>query len=168
VRVAGYLAALLWLAAGSTAAASTAGPADGRFDDAKFCTDALSAGKPALPADSHRRCMIAIANTYLDAEQATASADGMATTDDVSRHLLGTQPDFQAGNRARLIWEMRQSTVKALDNRDWVVDGDQVWVIYDGYLKTNPMPVHFPMGERITVDKGLVKEIILLVPDGVQ
>jgi hypothetical protein len=132
------------------------------------CSTALAAGKPALSAEDHRRCMIAVAESYLDAEQGSAPADQAQLADDVSRHLLGTEPDHQAGNRARLVWEMGQTILGSLKDREWALEGDVVYVIYNAALKTNPAPARFAFSERLTIEKGLIRDIVLLAPSGIQ
>ena len=58
---------LLALIAAAIAPAQAADP-NSAYDDGPACSKLLAA-KTALPADAHRRCIIAIATTYVDAEE---------------------------------------------------------------------------------------------------
>jgi hypothetical protein len=144
------------------AARFAAGADDSRYDDAAFCSKWLA--DPALrafPADAHRRCVIAIASTYINAEENSLPPDRQLFADDVSRHHIGSSPDFQPGNKARIIAENSHAVIAKIANRRWTVDGDQAWILYDGYLKDSPAAPAFYVAERITVEKGLIKEILV-------
>ena len=141
---------------------------DSRYDDPKACSKLLAAGSPSLSADAHKQCMIAIVSAYLAAEQGTLSPDQVPFADDVARHKLGRPAIFAPGNRARVVAALDQSIIGAIKNREWAIEGDQAWVNYDGYLEIDPAPVKFPFTERITIEKGLIKEINLIVAYGLQ
>src|SRR5689334_15664191 len=65
------------------------------------CSQKLAQGAK-LSATEHRDCMIAIASTYIDAEENTITPDKQLVSGDVSRHSLGTPPAYAAGNGAKL------------------------------------------------------------------
>jgi hypothetical protein len=109
----------------------------------------------------HRRCVIAVASTYIDAEENSLPPEKQLLADDVSRHRIGTPPSFAPGNRARLIAENSHAVIAAIRNRRWTVDGNEAWVLYDGYLKTNPDRIGFYVAERITLKDGLIREILV-------
>jgi hypothetical protein len=118
---------------------------------------ATSAGQSAY----RRNCVLAVASTYIDAEENSAPAESQILADDVSRHRIGTPPDFQPGNRAKLIADNRHEVIAAIRNRRWTIEGDEAWIRYDGYLKKDPSKVGFYVAERITLDKGLIREILV-------
>jgi hypothetical protein len=105
--------------------------------------------------------VLAIATTYIDVEENSLSAEKQLVADDVSRHRMGTAPDHKPGNRAKLIADMSHSVIAAIKNRQWTVEGNQAWILYDGYLKTDPENPGFYVSERITVENGLIKEILV-------
>ncbi len=51
--------------------------------------------------------------------------------------------------------------IAAIRNRRWTVEGDTAWILYDGYLKKDPDKIGFYVAERITLQKGLVHEILV-------
>ena len=134
----------------------------GRYDDPHFCSTQLAGLGAALlsPAD-HRRCVIAIASTYIDAEENSIAPEQQLFADDISRHLIGKDPDFRAGNAQKIVAESSHSVIGAIKNRRWTVDGDQAWILYDGYLKSDPSKPGFYVAERLTIEKGLIKEILV-------
>lgn len=144
------------------AAVTPASVSDARYDDGPFCSKWLAEheGKPQSPED-HRRCIIAVAGTYIAGEENSASPEQQLFTEGVSRHRIGTQPNFAAGNRAKLMAENSHSVIAAIRNRRWSVDGADAWVLYDGYLKADPAKPGFYVAERITVERGLIKEILV-------
>ena len=109
----------------------------------------------------HRHCVIAVASTYIDAEENSISPEKQLFTDDVSRHRIGTSPNFMIGNKAKLIAENSHKVISAIKNRRWTVDVDTAWILYDGYLKAKPDQIGFYVAERITLEQGLIKEILV-------
>ena len=134
----------------------------GRYDDAVYCSNWLR-DHPHEPLSSDRRkhCVIAVATTYIDAEENSLPPEKQLFADDVSRHHIGTAPNFAPGNRARLFAEDSHNVIAAIRNRRWTVDGDTAWILYDGYLKKNPDKIGFYVAERITLEKGLIHEILV-------
>jgi len=162
----GVIAALLAAAAFHPARAQ---PVASQYDDPAFCSRALaSVTDHPLADDLHRRCMIAIAGAYLDAEANPALAAKAPIAEDAARHLLGREAVHASGGRAGILAALDQSYIASIKNRSWSVEGDVAWVIYDAALRTDPAPTPYHLGERITIEKGLIREIILLAASGVQ
>jgi hypothetical protein len=134
----------------------------GRYDNAGFCSKWLR-DHPREPLSSERRrhCVIAVATTYIDAEENSLAPEKQLFADDVSRHRIGTPPNFAAGNRAKLFAEDSHKVIAAIRNRRWTVEGDTAWILYDGYLKKDPDKIGFYVAERITLEKGLIHEILV-------
>jgi len=137
-------------------------PAYQRYDDPVFCSNWLRThlGEPAS-SDRRRHCVIAVATTYIDAEENSLPPEKQLFADDVSRHHIGTPPNFAPGNRARLMAEDSHKVISAIRNRRWTVEGDTAWILYDGYLKKDPDKIGFYVAERITLEKGLIREILV-------
>lgn len=135
---------------------------DGRYDNAAFCSKWLQESGGLAQGSEHRRsCVIAVASTYINAEENSLSPDNQLFTDDVSRHRIGAPPNFMPGNRAKLMEENSHQVIAAIKNRRWTVDGDEAWILYDGYLRKNPDKIGFYVAERITLEKGLIREILV-------
>lgn len=151
------------LLAGIAAAAPTFGQAPtSRYDDPQTCSRLLASGEGAsLPTAAHRLCVIAIASTYIDAEENSIPPERQLLADDVSRHMVGKQADFKAGNARKIIADNSHAVIGAIKNRQWVVDGNQAWILYDGYLKSDPSKPGFNVAERLTIEHGLIKEILV-------
>jgi hypothetical protein len=150
---------MLWAFAHCATAAS---PASGSFADALACSVWLAAhgGRIDDPTEN-RRCVVAVATTYIDAEENSIPPERQLFADGVSRHQLGVAPVFAPGNRAKLMAENSHEVITAIRNRQWTVDGDQAWILYDGYLKKDPEKIGFYVAERITVERGLIREILV-------
>jgi hypothetical protein len=146
---------------GSAAGAASPPLGHARYDDAGFCSRWLADHGDAPQSSNHRRCVIAVASTYIDAEENSLPPEKQLFADDVSRHRIGTNPNFMAGNRAKLMAENSHAVIGAIRNRRWTVDGDVAWILYDGYLKSKPEQPAFYVAERITLEKGLIKEILV-------
>jgi hypothetical protein len=133
-----------------------------RYDDPIFCSEWLRT-YPDEPTSSDRRkhCVIAVATTYIDAEENSLPPEKQLFADDVSRHRIGTPPNFAPGNRAKLMADDSHKVISAIRNRRWTVEGDTAWVLYDGYLKKNPNRIGFYVAERITLETGLIHEILV-------
>jgi hypothetical protein len=143
---------------GGTAAAASGDPS---YDDAVICSKWLHDHGPGEASSNRRRCVIAVASTYVNAEDNSASEDDQLFTDDISRHRPGTDPNFMPGNRAKFLHQNAHAVISAIKNRQWTIDGDVAWILYDGYLKTNPDKPAFYVAERFTLENGLIKEIIV-------
>jgi hypothetical protein len=144
-----YIVLSLIAAAFAGCASTAALGADVNYDDPAQCSTFLAAHQDsALTPSDHRRCVLAIATTYIEG--------------DVSRHLLGTPCINAAGNRAKIVAaQPRSFVIAAIRNRRWTIDGNQAWILYDGYLKSDPSKPQFDVAERITVEKGLISEILV-------
>jgi hypothetical protein len=115
----------------------------------------------ATQSAERRNCVLTVASSYIDAEENSAAPENQLLADNVSRHRIGTPPDFQPGNRARIIAENSHAVIAAIRNRQWTIEGDEAWILYDGYLKKDPGKVGFTVAERITLERGLIKEILV-------
>jgi hypothetical protein len=153
---------LAGILSGSSATAAMPHSDLGRYDDAGFCSKWLrSHPEEPLSSDRRRHCVIAVATTYIDAEENSLAPEKQLFADDVSRHRIGTSRNFAPGNRAKLFAEDSHKVISAIRNRRWTVEGDTAWILYDGYLKTNPDKIGFYVAERITLEKGLIHEILV-------
>jgi hypothetical protein len=133
-----------------------------RYDDPTFCSGWLrSHADEPLSSDRRKHCVIAVATTYIDAEENSLPPEKQLFADDISRHRIGTPPNFAPGNRARLFAEDSHKVIAAIKNRRWTVEGDTAWILYDGYLKKDPDKIGFYVAERITLEKGLIHEILV-------
>jgi hypothetical protein len=149
-------------------------PALQLFDNPTFCSNWLQHhGDNSLPPELLEQCVQAIATTYIDGEQNSIPPQDILFATDVSRHQLGTPADFQPGNAAALVQGYvngSTATILSITDREWVVEGDVAWINYTGYLKCNPNVPGFYVGEKITVQNGLIHEILIagvVVPSGV-
>ena len=135
-----------------------------RYDDADLLrSDWLRThpDEPLISSDRRKHCVIAVATTYIDAEENSLPPEKQLFADDVSRHRIGTPPNFAVGNRAKLFAEDSHKVIAAIKNRRWTVEGDTAWILYDGYLKKDPDKIGFYVAERITLEKGLIHEILV-------
>lgn len=139
---------------------ATAALAADNYDDGPACSKLLAANAK-LSADAHRRCIIAISTTYVDAEENSTPPEKQLLADNVSRHRLGTPPNFAPGNGPKMIADMGHGVISAIKNRHWMVDGNEAWIVYDGYLSANPDKIGFYVAERFTIENGLIKEILI-------
>jgi hypothetical protein len=150
----GIIAIVMHVCALDTSAAET--------PDAPACSKWLADHPASAMQSTYRRdCVLAVASTYIDAEENSLPAESQILADDVSRHRIGTAPSFQPGNRAKLVADMRHEVIGAIRNRRWTIEGDEAWILYDGYLKKDPDKIGFYVAERITLEKGLIKEILV-------
>ena len=155
----GQLALLVGIA---TTAPTFGLAATSQYDDPQICSRLLASGEGAsLPIAAHRSCVIAIAGTYIDAEENSIPPQRQLLADDVSRHMIGKQPDFQPGNARKIVEDNSHAVIGAIKNRRWAVDGDQAWILYDGYLKSDPSKPGFNVAERLTIEHGMIKEILV-------
>src|SRR6201996_8112993 len=147
---------------GATSYAAMPQPAYKRYDDPVFCSDWLRT-HPGEPTASDRRkhCVVAVATTYIDAEANSLPPEKKLFADDVSRHHIGTPPSFAPGNRAKIMAERSRTVIAAIRARRLTGEGDTAWILYDGYLKKDPDKIGFYVAERITLEKGLIREILL-------
>lgn len=153
---------LIGILFGAAAYAAMPQPAYKRYDDPVFCSDWLRTHTDEpTSTDRRKHCVIAVATTYIDAEENSLPPEKQLFADDVSRHHIGTPPNFAPGNRARLMAEDSHKVISAIRNRRWTVEGDTAWILYDGYLKKDPNKIGFYVAERITLKKGLIREILV-------
>lgn len=135
-----------------------------KYDNAETCSKLLAdRDGAALQPDQRRRCLIAVASTYIDAEEMSLAFDKQITTDDLSRHLLGMAANHKEGNRAEMIRSQVASSpvILAIRDRKWLVDGNQAWIHYNGYLKAEPDHPKFIVMERLTIENGKISEIVV-------
>jgi hypothetical protein len=156
-------------AGSSSSAASEHGP-----DDARSCSELLAKhADNSLPVELNERCVQAIATTYINGEENSIKPEDILFADGVSRHQLGTPPNFQHGNAAALVLGYHNGStavILSIKDRHWVVEGNDAWINYTGFLKCNPNTPGFYVGERITVTRGLIHEILIagvVIPPGV-
>jgi hypothetical protein len=138
-----------------------AGP---NYDNPAFCSNWIGEhGDGALTVAQHRRCMIAIASTYIRAEDNEIPGSQILFDPRVSRYSEGGRPDHQPQNANAI--RIQEGTVTAvirkIDNRHWTVDGDEAWIAYDGYLQASLTKPGFWVAERITIRAGLIWEIMI-------
>ena len=158
----GIVGAVAMMCLASPAVGAKDGPSAGKYDDPHFCSGWLAQhGDSSLSPAALRRCVVAIASTYIDAEENSIPVDQQLVADDISRHMIGKEPDFRSGNGRKIIADMSHDVIAAIKNRRWTVDGNQAWILYDGYLKTDPSKPGFFVAERLTIEKGLIKEILV-------
>jgi hypothetical protein len=136
-----------------------------KFDDPVFCSNFLQKhGDNSLSIELNERCVLAIATTYIDGEQNSIPPEQILFAPDVSRHRLGTPPDFQPGNAAALVQGYHNGSsavIASITDRHWVVEGPDAWINYTGFLKSCLTVPGFYVGERITVQNGLIHEILI-------
>lgn len=156
------LPALLFI---STAAMA----ADPAPTDAAGCSKLIAEkGHAALAPAANKVCVIAIAETYFDGMERRIPAERMLVADDVAVHLLGRKAERKAGNKAALSFEASHAIVAERRDRVWAVEGNQAYVVYRASLMTNPKPAEYAMAEMITLEKGLISDIIIAAPLGIQ
>lgn len=137
--------------------------------DAPGCSRLIAEkGHAALDAAANKTCVIAIISTYLDAMERKAPAEKMLVADDVTVRLLGTQGSRKPGNKAALAFEAGHAIVAERRDRVWAVEGNQAYVVYHASLMTNPKPAQYDMAELITLEKGVIADIIIAAPLGTQ
>jgi hypothetical protein len=125
------------------------------------CSIWLSSHADAMAEGHYRDCVLMVATTYIDAEENSLPFAKVPLADDVSRHHIGADPTFAAGNRAKLMAIDTHGVIAAIKNRRWTVEGDTAWILYDGYLRKDPDKIGFYVAERITLQKGLIHEILV-------
>jgi hypothetical protein len=140
-----------------------------QWDDAVYCSD-WYAKHPAvtLDLDKQRRCLIAIASTYLDGEEGSIAPDDILFADDVVRFTIGHAPSSNNDSASEIRAQIPASAaiIQRIDHRQWTADitNNTAFVIYDGFLEP-PLGdgVHpdFFVAERITVVNGLITEIAI-------
>jgi hypothetical protein len=145
----------------SFAVGAAHGENNSRDEGAASCSRWLAGHGPEQMSDRRHRCVIAVASTYIDAEENSLPPEKQLFADDVSRHRIGNTPKFMPGNRAKLFAEDSHKVISAIKNRQWTVDGDTAWILYEGYLKAKPDQIGFYVAERITLERGLIKEILV-------
>ena len=135
--------------------------ADAPHDEAVSCSNWLRNHDSAGPLEKRRRCVIAVASTYVDAEENSAPEEEQLVTDDIARHRPDKPANFMPGNRVTFLHQNAHVVISAIKNRQWTVDGNTAWILYDGYLKASPDKPSFYVAERFTLEKGLIREILV-------
>jgi hypothetical protein len=134
------------------------------YDDPIFCSAWIGEhGDDSLPADAHRRCMIAIATTYVDAEDNSGPQSRALYDPRVSRYSMGGRPKHDPGNSdsIRTTNGVTSTVIREAANRQWTVEGNDAWIVYDGYLQTSIVHPGFYVAERIRIQRGLIWEIMI-------
>ena len=154
-----------WAIAAIALVAATGVRADTEdYYEAVRCSHALAdpdSGK--LSADARRKCIVAVATTYIEGEENSIPPEKELLAEDVARHLIGTPRVYAPDGRKKIIAAQPFSyVIGAIRNRHWTVDGDDAWILYDGYLKADMAKPGFDVAERITVEKGLIREILVV------
>jgi hypothetical protein len=136
------------------------------YDNAAYCSLFISEqGDTALTPDQERRCLIAIAATYVNAE-GNSTADSLTLFDPrFSKYSLGGQTNHHPGNgdTNRMDQISLSPTIRLIDNKQWTADTttNQVWIVYDGYLPVSTDKPGFYVAERLTIRDGLIYEIMI-------
>jgi hypothetical protein len=163
-RSVAVLAALTFVMA---APPSSAWADDAQFDDPYYCSDWYATHPSnSLSPDKQRRCLIAIASTYLDAEEGSITPEEVLFADDVIRYTVGSAPSANNDSAAEIRAAIPASAdiIASIANRRWTADttNGTAFVIYDGFLifgdGVNP---DFYVSERLTVVNGLITEIAI-------
>jgi hypothetical protein len=133
-----------------------------RFDDPHFCSEKLASPHiHELTRSQHRRCVIAIASTYLIDGLQNKDADAPLLTDDVIRRTAGRPPSAIGAQAIRDgIRNGQEDAVGAVTNIQWTVDGNEAWVVWDGIFTGQTEPGFF-VSERFRIRDGLISEIII-------
>ena len=131
----------------------------------QFCTLWFAEhGDSSLPAAAHRRCMIAIAQHLRErGRELGARTCRCCSIPRVAKHGLGDQAVHGSGNGDEIRTEIGVITrvIRGIRNRQWTVEGDKVWIVYDGYLVTSLATSGFAVAERFTIRNGLIWEIMI-------
>jgi hypothetical protein len=140
----------------------------GNPDDPTWCSDALArSGDRSMTAASHRRCMIAIATTYINGEENSAPGNQILFDPRVSRFSLGGKPTHHTSNSDLLRTQegtfqgTYNRVIRSIINRHWTVDGNKLWIVYDGMLVTSVTHPQFHVAERFEIRNGLIWEIMI-------
>lgn len=157
----------------NTPAAAVVGPPApaervGDPDDPTWCSDALAAhGDRSMTAAQHRRCMIAIATTYINGEENSAPGNQILFDPRVSRFSLGGRASHHPSNSDLLRTQegtfqgTYNRVIRSIINRHWTVDGNKAWIVYDGMLVTSVTHPQFHVAERFEIRNGLIWEIMI-------
>ena len=136
-------------------------------DNAAWCSLVITEQGDEVFAspDDEKRCLIAIAKTYVDAEGNT-TADSLTLFDPrFSKYSLGGPKNHHPGNgdTNRMDQTVLSPTIRLIDNQQWTADPttDQVWIVYDGYLPVSTTEPGFYVAERFTIRDGLIWEIMI-------
>jgi hypothetical protein len=140
--------------------------ADGdRYDDPYYCLGWYATHPDSsLSREKHRTCMIAIASTYLDGEENSIDPDDILLDDDVVRRTIGHEPNPGSRNAQEIRDGIRAGStavIARIDNRQWTVDGNKAFVVYDGFLIFDPDHPGFFVAEQLTITDGLITEILI-------
>lgn len=106
--------------------------------------------------------MIGVASTYLDGEQNSIAPEEILFAPTLVVGLLGAAAhETTAEARREMIRNGQTSMIEAIKNRQCMVDGSRVFVVYDGYLTSAPDRPGFFVAERFTIEGGLITEILV-------
>jgi hypothetical protein len=143
-------------------------PAAPDYDNASWCTVHIAeAGDDSLTASQHRRCMIAIATTYVDAEENSKPGNQILFDPRFSRYSLGGRPLHNPSNSDLIRTQegTYQGTynrvIRSIKHREWTVDGDKAWIVYQGWLVASTTHPGFYVAERFTIRHGLIWNIMI-------
>jgi hypothetical protein len=143
-------------------------PAAPDYDSGPWCSVRLAVrGDASLTPEQHRRCVIAIASTYVNSEEnsipgnqilfdprfSKRSLGGAAVHHPANSDLNRTQQGTFQGTTGRVI--------RSIDNRRWVVEGNTAWILYDGWLVVSTTHPGFYVTERFTLRDGLIWDITI-------
>jgi hypothetical protein len=144
------------------------------YDDAAWCTVRIGEkGDRSLTYDQHRRCLIAIATTYVDAEENSIPGNQILFDPRFSRYSLGGEPTHNPANSDLIRTQegTYQGTynrvIRSIHDREWTVDGDRVWIVYQGDLVISTTHPGFYVAERFTIRRGLIWQI-MIAPIGIK
>ena len=105
--------------------------------------------------------IIAVASTYLDAGLTNDDADGVLLAPDCRRWTQQNRADPpRNGDAAGIRAGIRRGDergIERIDNRRWLVDGNQALVIADIHFRGLETPI--VLYERFVVEDGLIQEI---------
>jgi hypothetical protein len=136
---------------------------DSRFDDPQFCLRWLTEhADSSVPDPLRRHCIVTIASTYLDGDENSITPDEILFAPTVKIGTLGNAPELHASTDIREnIRSGRTAEILRITNRQWTVDGNVAFVVYDGYLRRDPSTPSFFVAERFTIENGLIAEIFI-------
>ena len=108
-----------------------------------------------------REQIIAVASTYLDAGLTSDDADGVLLAPDcrrwTQRNYHGPPRDSDAEAIRAGIRRGDEKGITRIDNRRWVVDGNQAVVLADIHFAGLDEPII--LYERFLVEDGMIREI---------
>jgi len=143
-------------------------PAKPDYDNGPWCSVQIAEhGDASLTAAEHRRCMIAIASTYVNAEENSQPGNQILFDPRFSRYSLGGSPLHDPSNSDLIRTQegTYQGTynrvIRSIKHREWTADGDRVWIVYQGWLVASTTHPGFYVAERFTIRNGLIWNIMI-------